>query len=72
MDPYEKLANAVVLTAVRDYRDAVKKLTHGKKNVVAESTKHECERFFRSQHFSVFTKLDGRAILSQLEKKVAE
>ncbi len=72
MDPYEKLANAVVLQAVRDYRDAVKKLSRGKKNEAAESTKQECERFFKSQHFNVFTALDGRAILSQLEKEVAE
>ena len=72
MDPYEKLANAVVLQAVRDYRDAVKKLSRGKKNYAAESTKHECERFFKSQHFNTFTELDGRAILSLLEKEVAE
>ena len=72
ISPYEALGNAVVLQAVKDYRAAVKKLAHGKKNAITEATKHECERFFKSQHFNTFTELDGRAILSQLEKEVAE
>lgn len=71
MSPYEALGNAVVLQAVKDYRDAVKTLSHGKKNTVAESTKNECERFFKSPYFNVFTELDGKALLSQLEKEVA-
>ena len=40
ISPYEALGNAVVLQAVKDYRAAVKKLAHGKKNAIAESTKH--------------------------------
>ena len=39
MDPYQALVNAVVLQAVKDYRDAVKKLSRGKKNSSAEDTK---------------------------------
>lgn len=70
--PYEALGNAVVLQAVKDYRAAVKKLSHGKKNVAAESMKQECERFFKSDYFNVFTTLDGRAILSRLEREVTE
>lgn len=69
MDPYEELGNAVVLQAVKDYREAVKKLSHGKKNTAAEQMKNECERFFKSGHFNIFTELDGVALLSQLEKE---
>ena len=29
LDPYEALGNAVVVQAVKDYRDAVKKLSRG-------------------------------------------
>ena len=36
MNPYENLANAVVLQAVKDYRDAAGKLSRGKKNIMAE------------------------------------
>ena len=70
MDPYQALGNAVVLQAVKDYRDAVKKLSRGKKNTTAEQTKSECEKFFKSGYFNVFTELDGKALLSQLEKEV--
>lgn len=70
IDPYEALGNAVVLQAVKDYRDAVKKLSHGRKNTAAEDTKKECERFFKSSHFNIFTSLDGKVLLSQLEKEV--
>lgn len=71
LSPYEALGNAVVLQAVKDYRDAVHKLSRGKKNTNAESTKQECERFFQSPYFNVFTQLDGKALLSQLEKEVS-
>lgn len=71
LGPYEALGNAVVLQAVKDYREAVYKLSRGKKNTIAESTKQECERFFQSPYFNVFTQLDGKALLSQLEKEVA-
>ena len=70
MNPYENLANAVVLQAVKDYRDAAGKLFRGKKNITAEQRKTECETFFKSQYFNVFTDLDGNALLSQLEKEV--
>lgn len=69
-DPYESLGNAVVLQAVRDYRDAAKKLSRGRRNPEAEKMKKDCERFFNSQHFNVFTNLDGKVILSELEKEV--
>lgn len=70
LSPYEALGNAVVLQAVKDYREAVHKLSRGKKNTIAESTKQECERFFQSPYFNVFTQLDGKALLSQLEREV--
>lgn len=71
LSPYEALGNAVVLQAVKDYREAVHKLSRGKKNMNAEFTKQECERFFQSPYFNVFTQLDGKALLSQLEKEVS-
>lgn len=70
LDPYEALGNAVVLQAVKDYRDAVKKLSRGRKNTAAEDTKRECESFFKSSHFNIFTSLDGNVLLYQLEREV--
>lgn len=71
LDPYEALGNAVVVQAVKDYRNAVKKLSRGKKSTTAESVKKECERFFKSPYFNVFTHLDGKLLLSQLQKEVS-
>ncbi len=70
LSPYQTLGNAVVVQAAKDYRDAVKKLSRGKKNAAAAVTKEECERFFKSSYFNVFTQLDGRLLLSELEKEV--
>lgn len=70
LDPYEALGNAVVLQAVKDYREAVKKLSRGRKNTAAEDMKKDCERFFTSSYFNMFTSLDGKALLSRLEREV--
>lgn len=47
LDPYENLANAIVLQAVKDYRDALKRLKKKPSNQAAMSDAMECERFFR-------------------------
>ena len=47
-DPYENLANSIVLLAVKDYRDALKKLKKWPRNEAAQIMKAEVERFFRS------------------------
>ena len=39
--------------------------------MAAETTKKECERFFQSSHFNIFTQLDGKVLLSQLEREVS-
>jgi hypothetical protein len=46
--PYENLANAIVLQAVKDYRDALKRLKKKPQNKAAMADAMECERFFRS------------------------
>lgn len=72
IDPFEALANAVVVQASNDFRKAVKLLSKGKKNNAAEDLKKECEEFFRSKRFSAFTSLDGEVLLSMLEKEANE
>lgn len=66
---FESLGNAVVVQAVKDYRDAAKILSRGRTNHTAEATKRECERFFQSEYFSLFTNLDGNILLCELEKE---
>ena len=70
LNPYEELANAIVLQAVRDYREAVKKLSRGRKNRDAQATKEECLRFFRSKLFSLLTDLDPEFLIRRLDEEV--
>ena len=70
IEPYETLGNAVILKAVDDYRDAVKKLKKKKNNQAALEMKDECTLFFLSKHFNAFTTLDGKMLLDKLQKEV--
>ena len=58
MNPYEELANAIVLQAVKDYR-----LTDD------EAELAEIERFFRSGWFGVLSKVDPEYIIRNLRKE---
>ena len=58
MNPYEELANAIVLQAVKDYR-----LTDD------EAELAEIERFFRSGWFGVLSKVDPEYLIRQLRKE---
>lgn len=42
LDPYEALANAVVLQAVKDWRESTKKVSRGRRNINAQDMKEEC------------------------------
>ena len=69
-DPYEELANAIILQAVKDYRDANKKLKKGRKNTEAERMKNECLRFFRCGWFSQLTDVDPEFLIRKLDEEV--
>lgn len=67
-DPYENLANAIVLQAVKDYRDALKRLKKKPGNQAAMSDAMECERFFRSGWYKALTSVDGEYLIQKLRK----
>ena len=58
MDPYQELANAIVLQAVKDYR------LHDNEQELAR-----IERFFRSDWFSVLTNVDPETLITKLRKE---
>ena len=58
MTPYEELANAIVLQAVKDYR------LHDDEQELAS-----IERFFRSGWFSVLTNIDPGILIAKLRKE---
>jgi len=57
-DPYENLANAIVLQAVKDYR------LHDDEQELAS-----IERFFRSGWFGVLTSINPEMLISKLRKE---
>lgn len=58
MNPYENLANAIVLQAVKDYR-----LTDDDAELA------EIERFFRSDWFGVLTDVNPEYLIRNLRKE---
>lgn len=68
-DPYQNLANAIVLSAVKDWRAAVKKLKKRPKHELSLQMKAECERFFLSEWFETLTSVDGEVILKKLKQE---
>ena len=68
-DPYENLAQAVILQTVKDYRTARKKLKYHPKNKDAKLMIEDCERFFRSDWFGVLTSVDGQMLLRKLQEE---
>lgn len=68
-DPYENLANAIVLQAVKDYRDALKRLKKKPGNQAAMSVAMECERFFRSGWYKTLTSVDGEYLIQKLREE---
>ena len=71
-DPYENLANSIVLLAVKDYRDALKKLKKWPRNEAAQIMKAEVERFFRSAWYRELTSVDGDYQISKLQAEVED
>ena len=69
-DPYENLANAIILQAVMDYRHALRKLRKSSEDYQAKDRIAEVERFFRSRWYSLLTDVDGEMILERLRKEV--
>lgn len=71
-NPYEKLANAIILQAVSDYRIALKKVKKNPKNRDAIDEALQIEKFFRSEWYQVLTSVDGEYLIDRLRKEVTE
>lgn len=69
-DPYENLANAIITAAAKDYMAALKILKKSPTNVTAKDTVRQCEKFFRSDWYSVLTDVDGEFLIRRLKEEV--
>ena len=68
--PYQNLANAIILMAVEDYRDALMKLKKRPHYGPAQDMKNEVERFFRSDWYRELTSVDGEILIKKLQEEV--
>lgn len=71
-NPYERLANAIILQAVSDYRIALKKIRVHPQNKEVISEALEIERFFRSQWYQELTSVDGEYLIRRLQDEVRQ
>lgn len=70
-DPYENLANAIVVQAASDYTAALRRIKKNPRNKTAMSEAMELERFFHSGWYGVLTNVDPDYLIRRLREKVA-
>lgn len=68
MDPYCRLANAIIIQAVHDYRKALRHNSLQAQGVNCQQNIAELERFFTSDWFRLLSDLDGKALMARVRK----
>lgn len=68
-DAYENLANAIILLAVKDYRQVLKLLSKNPHSRSAMAAVNEMERFFRSDWYETLTSVDGEMLIRKLREE---
>lgn len=63
----ERLAEAIILQAVEDYRKALRRRSRTQDKMLVFGRLMECERFFRSQWFGVLTDVNGKTLMQSLK-----
>ena len=69
MDPWQSLANAIVISAAKDYRAALRRLRRNPKSKTAISEITDLERFFRSDWYRTLTNVDGELLIQKLKEE---
>ena len=65
----EELANAVIIQAAKDYRKAMKELWLCPRNAKARYMLEECENFFKSRYFNIYTAINGVWLMNKLKEE---
>ena len=69
-EPYENLANAIIVLAAKDYRAALRRQ---KRHPGSHETQHTIDRleaFFWSAWFEVLTDVEGEYLIARIRKEV--
>ena len=67
-EAYERLAAAIVVQAVKDYKGALRKEARGKATDSTQSTIVSCEHFFKSDWFQMLSDLDGPTLMQKVRR----
>jgi len=71
-EAYENLANAIIESAVQDYKWALIHLKKHPDSRLAQEEVRRQEKFFYSEWFEVLTNLDPSYLIRKLKEMVAE
>ena len=69
LDPYQELANAIVVMAAKDYRHALRIQRRNPDSQAARIKIDEIERFFRSEWYRLLTDVDGEMLIKKLREE---
>lgn len=69
-EPYERLANAIILQAASDYRRDLRKLKKNPQNRDIMNEVLQIEKFFRSPWYQVLTTVEGEFLIEKLQKEI--
>ena len=70
MDFYTDLANAIIIQAVKDYRNALKTLKHYPRYEPAKEVVAEVEEFFRSEWYRTLTSVDADMLMTKIRREI--
>ena len=71
-DPYENLANSIVMQAVSDYRACMRRLARHPDNRQAQDEKEQLLRFFNSKWYSTLTSIPADYLLKRLDDEFSK
>ena len=69
LDPYQELANAIIVMAAKDYRYALRIQRRNPDSKAAQIKIDEIERFFRSEWYQTLTGVDGEMLMRRLREE---
>ena len=69
LDPYERLGNAIIIQAAKDYRMALRRLSRNRCNRDAQIQVDDIESFFHSELYSALTDVDPDMLIRKLREE---
>ena len=70
MDFYTDLANAIIIQAAKDYRNALKTLKRYPRYEPAKAVVAEVEEFFRSEWYRTLTSVDADMLMTKIRREI--